>query len=273
MAEEEGTDDGRKTVEASAVEEGRKNVEALTSADGEVKDLVDSVEWLLSLDLEHEQKSTLSEAPPCCSNKQCAQKNGPQPGSGNCSRCGGAWYCSRGCQVQNWKLHKIICSRTKSFVEGNWEKDDQAQKATVVRLLRKIRLYALPFACAHETVGPGLLLLQTSNSFNDFALLEATVNPRSKQKFERAVLLNFFSLGDFKDSVVKDNSELVSVAAALELALDDLNHDSHVLAMCKFRGGRIELLKMPWVPDRSVCRALASDYLGKECIQLNLEDE
>jgi hypothetical protein len=35
-----------------------------------------------------------------------------------CSRCRNVYYCSRDCQVANWKAHKTICTVSGSFSEG-----------------------------------------------------------------------------------------------------------------------------------------------------------
>ena len=45
------------------------------------------------------------------------------------------------------------------------------------------------------------------------------------------------------------------------------------LVLCKFRDGPVELVRVPFVPPRAVCRALSGDYKGRDCIQLNIEDE
>ena len=40
-----------------------------------------------------------------------------------CSRCKQAWYCSRDCQLRQWKKHKAICAM---FTEARKEKGEDA---------------------------------------------------------------------------------------------------------------------------------------------------
>jgi hypothetical protein len=166
-------------------------------------------------------------------------------------------------------VHKRLCGATKAVVDGG----ALSERSAVVRLLRRIRLYSAPFVAANEAaVGPGVLLVQSPNVLADFALLEAAVHPRTKARFARSVVLNYLTAADFKETVCRDDFELVPIALALDDALQALDQNAHFVALLKFRCGRMELVRCPWVPAKSVCKALAVDYLGKDCIQLNLED-
>mmetsp|Transcript_16306 Transcript_16306/g.27339 ORF Transcript_16306/g.27339 Transcript_16306/m.27339 type:complete len:242 (-) Transcript_16306:245-970(-) len=51
------------------------------------------------------------------------KKNGSRMKS--CANCGKAWYCSKECQKNDWKMHKILCTRLKhpeDLVES-WKND------------------------------------------------------------------------------------------------------------------------------------------------------
>ena len=70
---------------------------------------------------------------------------------GACARCKGPRYCSRVCQRQDWKrVHKAVCKRTGRLVAGEGGPQSFHRRATVARLLRKLRLYLAPFAVANE---------------------------------------------------------------------------------------------------------------------------
>lgn len=43
-----------------------------------------------------------------------------------CSKCKNAWYCSRDCQLRQWKAHKPICT---VISQGNKIKDEKAAEA------------------------------------------------------------------------------------------------------------------------------------------------
>jgi hypothetical protein len=250
------------------LQRGLEEVRAVTAADEEESALVASVEWLHRSQLRY----TLSPAPEAasspCFNKGCGNRVAGG-GSGSCAKCKGAFYCSRECQTADWKRgHKRTCDRTMQVVAGTFNR-----AAAVVRLLRRIRLYLSPFAIANEKLGPGVVLVQSPNTLEDFALLEATVSPTLKQIYARSVILNYITAAEFKGTIAKDDAEMVPVAAAVEAAIEALNTEHHHLVLLMFRCGALELAKCPWVPAKAVCRALAADFEGKGCVQLNLEEE
>ena len=255
---------------------GLEEVNKLQGGDPEEEELVKSVEFVHEADLLY-AVPTFSETTPVCCARGCEKTGGAGGSSGDsggkCSKCGGAIYCSRACQVQDWKAsHKRLCGRAKPLVStGAFNK-----RAAAVRLLRKIRLYSAPFAVAREAeIGePGAVLMQTRSTLEEFALLEARCDPRRGfVRYERSVVLDYLTAADFKETIAKDDFELVPVAAALEEAIESLDSATHYLTLCKFRCGKICIIKQEWVPPKAVCTALASDYTGKASIQLNLEDE
>jgi hypothetical protein len=226
---------------------------------------------------------------------------------GSCARCKGPWYCTRSCQRQDWKrCHKALCRRTARLVAGYEPPPDGKgllgyltpncynERAAVARLLRKLRLYMGPFAIANEQSLtrhslPGFILLQTPNVLSQFTLLEASVDPLTGHAFDRKVLLNYMTYSEFEAMIheKKDETQLLSpVACALKEALHKQQEyekqkegdgsgnvvEEAFVVLCKFRDGKIKLIRMPYVPQKSVCRALSGDYVGKDCIQLNLED-
>jgi hypothetical protein len=168
-------------------------VAELTSCEEEDAALEASVEWLHSAKLEY-ASTTTSPAPEAptpaaavgltCSSKACSHGTGAPGGTElkKCSRCGGAWYCSRECQVADWKQgHKHACGRVKRFLQ---DPSTVNNRVACVRLLRRIRLYTGPFVVAHEAgaggqPGQGFLLIQSPNAIQDFALLGTKVRGRS----------------------------------------------------------------------------------------------
>ena len=60
-----------------------------------------------------------------------------------CSRCKMAWYCSRDCQLRQWKKHKQLCAM---FTQGEESKKSQSDNSSAA---------AATGQAAAATVGPG----------------------------------------------------------------------------------------------------------------------
>jgi len=50
-----------------------------------------------------------------------------KPATQRCSRCKNSWYCSRECQIKQWKAHKKICDLLKKNVEAD-QKENEAKE-------------------------------------------------------------------------------------------------------------------------------------------------
>ena len=64
-----------------------------------------------------------------------------------CAKCQTARYCSRECQIADWKKggrHKRMCPQLSSFKERGFDRD-QKRHAVIVGCLGKVRLYVFPF--------------------------------------------------------------------------------------------------------------------------------
>jgi len=240
-----------------------------TSEEDAMIQLEASIEWVYEGKLNFSSPARPGPDQPTCSNRACGGKVGE--GSGHCSQCKGSWYCCKKCQVQDWKMgHKGLCARTKSLVTTG----EAPSRATLVRLLRKIRMYAAPFAGAYElaTGTAGIVFLQSPNPLLDFCLIEAKCDPlRGFVKHDRAVILNAMSVDEFVASSA--DPSFAPIATAVQESASALDPLEHYLTVCKFRCGAVMVVKQPWVPVKSVALALASDFKGKDCIQLNIEDE
>ena len=185
------------------VRRGLREVTALTSCEEEDAALEASVEWLHSGDLGYPRISIIQphEKAKTCSSKRCCSGGPPGTSSGLCARCSGSWYCSRECQVQDWKAgHKHACARVARFLDPSATLN---HRSSVVRLLRRIRLYTAPFVVANEATtgrGKGFVFLQTPNLAAEFSLLECKVDPTTGEKYNRSVVLDFLTAADFAES-------------------------------------------------------------------------
>lgn len=48
---------------------------------------------------------------PSCTNTKGRDKNGRELSLKRCARCAGSFYCSRECQLADWKQHKKVCGK------------------------------------------------------------------------------------------------------------------------------------------------------------------
>ncbi|KAI8822901.1 uncharacterized protein EV422DRAFT_618631 [Fimicolochytrium jonesii] len=62
----------------------------------------------------HPTLSTLLPDTPKCANPGCPNRSTHPTATQRCSRCKSEWYCSRPCQVENWKVHKTVCDMLKA---------------------------------------------------------------------------------------------------------------------------------------------------------------
>lgn len=62
------------------------------------------------------------------------------------------------------------------------------------------------------------------------------------------------------------------IRSPLEAAVENYNPKKEVVVLVRARCGYMAVVVMPLVPDFSVCRQLGVDYLGKDALQLNLDD-
>ena len=120
----------------------------------------------------------------------------------SCAKCRAAFYHSRECQKADWKKHKHICMRAGSYMRD----EPYSKLATVSRLLRKVRMYMCPFACAHQAqIGDGFVLLQSPNTLDAFVLLDAAVDCKTGERHNRGVIMTYMTVAEFSEGPVKDD--------------------------------------------------------------------
>jgi len=90
---------------------------------------------------------------------------------------------------------------------GSYMRDEPYSKlATVSRLLRKVRMYMCPFACAHQAqVGDGFVLLQSPSTLDAFVLLDAAVDCKTGERHNRGVIMTYMTVAEFSEGPVKDD--------------------------------------------------------------------
>lgn len=260
-------------TQGSKLEEGVKTVSSITDTSEEDAALVKSVTFHYEVELAYELPPQVPSSQGwSCHNKACANRETKDHRFGLCARCGGARYCGRKCQVADYRQgHKALCSRAADLVK----RQTFNKEATLVRLLRKVRLYVGPFVVAQsDSRGEGFLLVQSSRPLLDFVLLEASVDYRTGEPYSRELLMTYMTSDEFSGSMAKSDPRLQAVVPLLSQALGSVNREVDMVVMAKFRCGHLCVLEMPFVPGKQVLAVLATEYgYGTmDTLQLNVDE-
>lgn len=188
-----------------------------------------------------------------------------------CSKCG-AKFCSRECLLLDWKhgAHKRMCGALKRMKEGF--NRGLKREAVLSGVLGRVRLYAFPFLVHHrDQRGQGALFVQSPQPLEDF-FFEPNVTSNGNRVF-RVLFLSFVTQSEFDSDITSADFELALAGAALKRAVEASKQDeSKAAILLRFRCGYVAVIICTLVPDLQVCRALASDYIGKTQLQLNVDE-
>eukprot|EP00560_Eucampia_antarctica_P002013 CAMPEP_0197834458 /NCGR_PEP_ID=MMETSP1437-20131217/22448_1 /TAXON_ID=49252 ORGANISM="Eucampia antarctica, Strain CCMP1452" /NCGR_SAMPLE_ID=MMETSP1437 /ASSEMBLY_ACC=CAM_ASM_001096 /LENGTH=273 /DNA_ID=CAMNT_0043439149 /DNA_START=90 /DNA_END=911 /DNA_ORIENTATION=+ len=262
-------------------------------------------EWFQSIELGYEEEQQQQQD---CLNKKscwyCAKNNNNNDNDNNdnnntstplseCSKCHVARYCSRDCQVADWKkspnggtAHKFTCAALKrvGIHMQITSPDDQASARQDI--VFRIRFYACPYAVNKSiTLGRGFLFLQGTSTLAEMSL-PTTLNPlhnnnnnsNNNNVKQRSVLLHYLTLGEFDSEVCRDDFELATVRDRLKQAVDSHDIEKDMVVLMRFRCGHVAVGTAPLVPDYGLCKSLGQQYYGtgegasSGAIQLNLDD-
>ena len=199
-----------------------------------------------------------------------------------CSKCHVASYCSRDCQVSNWKKgpgggHKFCCEAYHRVGEDMMIclPDDKA----IARrdIFQRVRFYACPFfVYRSESVvkQKGFLFLQSDSTLAEMSLpVPILANGRSYTR-QRGVLMHFLTIDEYTKELCKDDFEMLQVKAELENAVKEYKEKEELALMMKFRCGHIAVGTTKLVPDYTLCQTLGKEYFEKAgaAVQLNIDD-
>mmetsp|Transcript_34078 Transcript_34078/g.80216 ORF Transcript_34078/g.80216 Transcript_34078/m.80216 type:complete len:252 (-) Transcript_34078:527-1282(-) len=230
-----------------------------------------TVKWIKEMELGYKEGSVRSTVCFSC---------GSQPDSENskklskCSRCGVAAYCSRECQLSDWKTgrHKMACPSYARVAQTPIS--DETKQAIRNELFARIRFYVCPYAVFRTAeLGRGFLFLQSDRTLQD--LSSYIPKDCTGRIITRSVLLHFLTLGEFDSEVCKDDFELALMRTPLKEAIETYETEKEVILLCRFRCGNMALGKAVLVPDYRICKQLAQDYYAGNtagALQLNLDD-
>lgn len=198
----------------------------------------------------------------------CGGKGKPEQSLSKCGKCKVASYCSRDCQIKDWKegRHRMAC---QSYLRlASLDKDEVRSE-----IYRRIRFYACPYAVFKtQELGNGFLFIQSNNSLRELSLM--LPRDESGRTLERSILMHFLTLGEFDAEVISDDFEMAAARSKLKELIQTYDKKTEVPLLFRLRCGHVALGKAVLVPDYNICKKLGEQYYAETsgAIQLNLDD-
>jgi hypothetical protein len=200
-----------------------------------------------------------------------------------CAKCRVAGYCSKNCQVADWKKqHKLACTTYARVVVGENRslqiESEQDQAEARNEIFARIRFYACPYAVTrHAVLGRGFLFIQSDLTLAALSLPVPIdiVTGRLTPGIIRSVMVHYLTLGEYDQEVCRDDFEMAAVRTELQHAVASYETELQVVVLMRFRCGHMALGTATLVPDYKVCQLLGRDYFGATdagALQLNLDD-
>ena len=182
-----------------------------------------------------------------------------------CANCGTARYCSKKCQIEDWKRsHKKNCKQYAKIRKG----ETIDHRSVIERLLSKSHMYLNPFFIAKrkERGCGGFLYLNSPNTLEQLYLtLPIDINGKS---FSRDVIARFVSMDDFR-GMIKVNFELAAIVK--KLCECDMDSKEPVPVVVMLRCGVFVLLEISYSPSYVVCERMSGHHAKDEKLQFSLD--
>lgn len=225
------------------------------------------IQWIKEIELGYNENAPLSLVCFSCGTKTAEKLS-------KCSKCGVAAYCSRECQVKDWKegRHKMACPSYARVAKAPL--CEVTKQSVRNELFARIRFYVCPYAVYRTAeLGRGFLFLQTDRTLQDMS--PYIPKDCTGHTILRSVLLHFLTLGEFDSEVCRTDFELALMRTPLKEAVETYDTEKEVVLLCRFRCGNMSLGKAVLVPDYRICKKLGQDYYSGNsagALQLNLDD-
>jgi hypothetical protein len=191
-----------------------------------------------------------------------------------CAKCSVAAYCSRDCQIKDWKTgrHKMACPSYLRAASIPFQEDGKVSIRN--ELYGRIRFYVCPYAVFRTTdLGRGFVFLQSDRTLQDMSLY--IPKDFTGNSVTRSILIHYLTIGEFDSEVCKEDFELALVRTKLKELVDTYNVEKEVIVFFKFRCGHMALGRAVMVPDYKICQKLGQDYYAENpmgALQLNLDE-
>jgi len=217
-----------------------------------------------------------------------------------CAMCQVATYCSRECQVANWKkgsddgdgdggggvAHKFTCSEYKRVGTDMILTYPDDKESARQDFFHRIRFYASPYfihksrmaAAEHYPSPPpsqqqnekqrGFLFVQSDSTLAEMSLPKPILANGRPMTKPRSVLLHYLTVQEYTDDLCRDDFELVTVSGELQNAIskcevnDDARKRKKYVLLMRFRCGHVAVGIVPLIPDYGLCVMLGEQYYG-----------
>ena len=256
---------------------------------------VQQIRWIEVLELSYQMKddagaSQNTKGPVCFACGQVPTLDHPLK---FCAQCHIAGYCSRECQVGDWKRrHKgAACAsyqrlerpgqknneKGEGVTRGHWilsslEKQCEARNEFFGRL----RFYICPYAVfRHATLGRGFVFLQTNHTISMMSLA-VPIDCWGHSLGMRSCTVHYLTLGEYDQEICRDDFEMTMVRKNLQEAVAEYDTLTQIVVLMRFRCGHLALGLTSLVPDYGLCQRLGKDYFATDptmgSLLLNLDD-
>lgn len=242
-----------------------------TKLDNPLATAPNSVEWTQTMELGYDAPNLPTTV--CFS---CGESPKEESSLSKCGKCDIASYCSRECQIKDWKQgrHRHACASYIRLAEIN--SDDAETIKTNIRneIFGRIRFYACPYAVFKtQELGSGFLFIQSNSTLKDLSLMiPKNITGRT---ITRSVLMHFLTMGEYDSEVISDDFEMAAVRTKLQELVNIYDSKKEIVLLLRLRCGHVALGKGVLVPDYQICKKLGKDYYAANptgAVQLNLDD-
>jgi MYND finger len=240
---------------------------------------------------------------------------GQEPQSTNplklCGQCRIAGYCSKECQVRDWKIrHKRACSSYQRIVikknvtdtEGNFGNTNNTEAEQVVdsnysksqsnsdwvfvsnddqctvrnEFFGRTRFYICPYAVfRYLELGRGFLFIQTNHTLI-MTSLAVPIDCYGRSLGMRSCTVHYLTVGEYDQEICRDDFEMAIMRNELHDAVTQYDPMTQIVLLLRFRCGHVALGIASLVPDYKLCQRLGRDYYASNtamgALQLNLDD-
>jgi MYND finger len=208
-----------------------------------------------------------------------------------CGQCKVAGYCSKECQIQDWKRrHKgVVCSSYQRMLLKPI-KDDNITSAKRIwslssvedqfnarnELFGRLRFYICPYAVyRHADLGRGFVFIQSNHTLAMISLA-TPIDCCGRSLGMRSCTVHYLTVGEYDQEICRDDFEMTLVRKELQMAVAEYDPLTQIVVLMRFRCGHVALGQTLLVPDYKLCQRLGKDSYSSKAtmgsLLLNLDD-